>query len=109
MKDSCSGNLMFRAHRITSFMPFVIIWLCEYCTLPDSSVVGLKSSHPVWNYFPKKIHVLLSNCFPLQIPNVLSSLRESLMFYRCMCSCACANNAEIVRSSDAHCNTEELP
>ena len=29
---------------IVSFKPFLIAWLCEYCTLSDSSVVGLKSS-----------------------------------------------------------------
>ena len=29
---------------ITSFKPFVIAWLWEYCTFSDSSVVNLKSS-----------------------------------------------------------------
>ena len=53
---------------IASFKPFLIAWLREYCTFSDSSVVSLKSSpcqlHPVWNYFAKKNHVLLSNFFP---------------------------------------------
>ena len=45
---------------ITSFKPFLIAWLREYCTFSGSSVVNLKSSpywpkiHPVGNYFPKK-------------------------------------------------------
>ena len=37
------------------------------------------------------------------------SLRESLTFCTCTCSCARANDAKIVRSRDAQCNTKELP
>ena len=31
------------------------------------------------------------------------------MFCTCMCSCARGNDAKIVRSRDAQCNTKELP
>ena len=53
---------------IASFKPFLIVWLREYCTFSDSSVVDLKSSPwpkntPSWEPFFKKNHVLLSNFF----------------------------------------------
>ena len=55
---------------ITSFKPFLIAWLREYCTFSDSSVVSLKSSS--WSKYTQygpilqkqKNHVLLSNFFP---------------------------------------------
>ena len=31
------------------------------------------------------------------------------MFCTCMCSCVRGNDAKIVRSRDAQCNTKELP
>ena len=44
---------------IASFKLFLIVWLREYCTFSDSSVVGLMSSlgqniPGVGNYFPTK-------------------------------------------------------
>ena len=53
---------------IASFKPFLIVWLREYCTFSDSSVVDLKSSPwpkntPSWEPFFQKNHVLLSNFF----------------------------------------------
>ena len=33
-----------RISSIASFKPFLIVWLWEYCTFSDSSVVSLKSS-----------------------------------------------------------------
>ena len=52
----------------TSFKPFLIAWLWEYCTFSVSSVVSLKSSSwPKYTQygtiFQKKNHVLLSNFF----------------------------------------------
>ena len=53
---------------IASFKPFLIAWLRESCTFSDSSVVlevlAFPKIHPVWNYFAKKNHGLLSNFFP---------------------------------------------
>ena len=52
---------------IASFKLFLIAWLCEYCTVSDSSVVSLKSlpwpNTPSWEPFSKKNCVPLSNFF----------------------------------------------
>ena len=101
-------------------------------------VLALAKIHPVGNCFPKKIHVLLSNFFSasnmffitLFLANTwrknrgspcsfkrkgefspLSSLLwgKSLTFCTCTHSCARADDAKLVRSRDAQCNTKELP
>ena len=57
---------------IASFKPFLIVWLREYCTFSDSSVVNLKSS--TWpkytqlrTIFQKKIMFYYQTFFPPQI------------------------------------------
>ena len=54
---------------VTSFKPFLIAWLREYCTFSDIFVVSLKSSPwPKYTQYgtilQKKHHVLLLNFFP---------------------------------------------
>ena len=54
-----------RISSITSFKPFLIAWLREYCTFSNSSVKS--SPWPKYTQYrtilQKKNHVLLSNCF----------------------------------------------
>ena len=57
---------------IASFKPFLIVWLREYCTFSDSSVVNLRSlSLPKYTQlgtiFQKKIVFYYQTFFPLQI------------------------------------------
>ena len=53
---------------ISSFKPFLIAWLWEYCIFSDSSVVSLKSApcpkYTQYGTILEKNHVLLSNFFP---------------------------------------------
>ena len=118
---------------IASFKPFLIAWLREYCTFSDSSVVNLKSS-PWPKYtqygtvFPQKscstiklfyssnmffIRLFLANTWkknrgspcPFKrkrefIPLWSSGLRKISYVLH-----ARADDAKIVRSRDAQCNT----
>ena len=57
---------------ISSFKPFLIAWLREYCAFSDSSVVNLKSSPwpkyiQLGTIFQKKIMFCYQTFFPLQI------------------------------------------
>ena len=53
---------------IASLKPFLIVWWWEYCTFSDSFVVlAFAKTHPVRNYFPKKIKFCYQTFFLLQI------------------------------------------
>ena len=117
--------------------PVLVAWLQECCTFSDRSVVNLRSSPwpntPRTELFPpqKKIMFYYQTFFLLQICSLLKDCSwqipekknrgspcsfkrkgvfisgRSLRFCTHSCSCARANDAEIVRRRDAQCNTTE--
>ena len=115
---------------IASFKPFLIAWLWEYCTFLVSSVVSLKSlSWPKYTQyrtiFQKKSCSTIKLFFFFKYVLYLTALSKylkksrgsprsfkrgrSLTFCMRTCSYVRANDAKIVRSRDAQCNTKELP
>ena len=91
---------------IASFKPFLIAWLREYCTFSDSFVVNLKS-------LPWPKYTQLGTIFQKKSCSTIKLFSSSsfflLTFCTCTRSCARADDAKIVRSRNAQCNTEELP
>ena len=66
---------------IASFKPFLIVWLREYCTFFDSSVINLKSSPwpkytQLGTIFQKKIMFYYQTFFPLQICSSLDCSQQ---------------------------------